>query len=304
MENKQEWLQERKKYIGGSDIGGILALKDSYKTPLDVYLSKISQEEKVEEELSEPAYWGNRLEDIVAEEYSIRTKTTLSQENRLLNHKEYPFLAANVDRWVNDEYLLECKTAGFMMNKNWGEEESEDIPPSYYAQVAWYSAIANVKKVDIAVLIGGQKFKIYTYNKDTQFEDNLIKKGVNFWKNHVEKRIPPAPVNFDDLKLLYPESANRGVYATEEIERMLSEMKVLKEQEKGINKALDELKFSVQSFMQDNEVLLNGNDKKIATWKSSAIRRLIDAAKLEAEYKEAYKACSKLSSPSRTFLVK
>ncbi len=114
MENRQGWLEKRKTYLGGSDIGAILGV-NSYKTPLDVYFSKIN-EEPTEEIESEPAYWGNRLEDIIAKEYSIRTKTILSQENRLLNHKEYPFLAANVDRWVGDrEYILECKTAGFMM---------------------------------------------------------------------------------------------------------------------------------------------------------------------------------------------
>ena len=69
--------------------------------------------------------------------------------------------------------------------------DSDSIPESYLVQSAWYAAICDVPKVDIAVLIGGQNFKIYTYERNKEFEEKLIKIACNFWYDHVEKRIPP-----------------------------------------------------------------------------------------------------------------
>ena len=43
MDNKIEWLKERKTYIGGSDIGAILGA-NKYMSAMDVYLDKISEE--------------------------------------------------------------------------------------------------------------------------------------------------------------------------------------------------------------------------------------------------------------------
>lgn len=39
MEERLEWLRERQKGIGGSDIGAILGL-NKYKTAFEVYLEK------------------------------------------------------------------------------------------------------------------------------------------------------------------------------------------------------------------------------------------------------------------------
>lgn len=45
-----------------------------------------------------------------------------------------------------------------------GEVGTDQIPEVYkYQQVAYYAAITGVSRVDIAVLIGGQDFRIYQY---------------------------------------------------------------------------------------------------------------------------------------------
>ena len=43
IQNRQEWLRERKTYIGGSDIGAILGLS-SFNSALDIYLAKVSED--------------------------------------------------------------------------------------------------------------------------------------------------------------------------------------------------------------------------------------------------------------------
>lgn len=66
-----EWLEDRRKGIGGSDVGTILGL-NKWKSPYQLWLEKTGQVE-LDESNSEPAYWGNVLEEIVAKEFTERT---------------------------------------------------------------------------------------------------------------------------------------------------------------------------------------------------------------------------------------
>ncbi len=189
MQTREEWLKERKTYIGGSDIGAIID-ESKWKTSLDVYLDKISDEIDCGD-ASEAARWGNILEPVVADEYSRQTGFNIELAPNLIRHTRYPHLAANIDRWADDKkHILECKTARFI-SKEWGEQYTDTIPVTYLCQVAWYASICDVPKVDIAVLFGGQEFRIYTYMRNIEFEDKLIRIADNFWSNNVLKRIPP-----------------------------------------------------------------------------------------------------------------
>lgn len=189
MKTREEWLRERKQYLGGSDLGALIG-ESKWKTAVDVYLDKISEEINLDDP-SEAARWGNILEPVVAEEYARKTGFEVEITPEPIRHPKYSYLAANIDRWADGKkHILECKTARFI-SKEWGEQYTDQIPSSYLCQVAWYAAICNVPKVDIAVLFGGQEFRIYTYERNTEFEDKLIRIADNFWNNNVLKRIPP-----------------------------------------------------------------------------------------------------------------
>ena len=77
--NKTEWLQERQKGIGGSDAGAILGV-NKWKTPFQVYLDK-TEPITEEQEQHEAAYWGNQLEDMVAKEFTNRTRKKVRKRN-------------------------------------------------------------------------------------------------------------------------------------------------------------------------------------------------------------------------------
>lgn len=68
---RTEWLMDRQKGIGGSDVATILGL-NKWKAPYQLWLEKTGQIE-IEESDSEPAYWGNVLEEVVAKEFTERT---------------------------------------------------------------------------------------------------------------------------------------------------------------------------------------------------------------------------------------
>jgi putative phage-type endonuclease len=302
MQNRQEWLRERKGYIGGSDLGSICGLS-SYRTALDVYLDKTSED--ISSQTNAAMRWGNLLEDVVAKEYSEVTGQRTEIEPSTIYHPEYKFLGANIDRWVGDkEYVLECKTAGFIKAKEWGDLGTDQIPESYLVQVAHYASICDVPKVDIAVLIGGQDFRIYTYNRNKELEDKLIKIAYNFWHNHIEKRIPPRCVNTRDTFNLFPQSHNCEIVAEDNIMEKWEELKAAREEENRIQTTIEKLKTDIQEFMRDYDVLIDINGNVIATWKNVAPKTLIDQKKFKEKYKEIYLQCVSYGKQTRMFLIK
>ena len=302
MKNKQEWLRERKNYLGGTDLAAICGLSP-YKTALDVYLDKTSDD--ITEETSPAMRWGNLLEDVVAKAYSEDTGYDVEIEPNTIYHPEYKFLGANIDRWAdNKRRILECKTASFLKAKEWGDLGTDQIPESYLIQNATYSAVCNIPVVDTAVLIGGQDFRIYTYNKNKELEDKIIKIGVNFWHNHIEKRIPPRCVSTRDTFNLFPQSNNKEITAKEEILAKLGELKMAKLAEEKIQKTIEKLKVEIQEFMRDYDVLIDVNGNVIATWKNTVPRSLVDLKTFKEKYREIYEKCINYGKQSRVFLIK
>lgn len=302
MENKQDWLKERKGYIGGSDISAIVGL-NKYKTAVDVFLDKTS--EVIEETTSEAAKWGNLLEDLLSKEYAKKMGVEVEKPIRPVFHPEYEFLGANIDAYVNrGEYIFECKTAGYRMADQWGEEGTDQIPESYLCQVAWYSAITKAPKVDIAVLIGGQDFRVYTYTKNKEFEDKLISIGVNFWINNVQKNIPPVATNLHDISSLYPRGNGKELKATEEIIDKLNRFKMMNEEKSALEKTLEVIKKNIQEYMQDYDILVDENGNVLSTWKNTSPRAGIDLKRFKQECQDIYLKYANYSKSSRVFLVK
>jgi putative phage-type endonuclease len=311
--NKQEWLEERKTYIGGSDLGSILGI-NNFRTELDVYFEKTS-EGVAENTAGEAAYWGTVLEDVVAQEYAKRTGFKIEKPAGLIRHSEYPFIACNLDYWVIDNesntHILECKTANQMKVTCWGEEGTNQIPESYLYQVAYYAAITGINRVDIAVLIGGQDFRIYRYDKDEIMEDKLIRVAKKFWNNHVIAGVPPKPKNDKDAAKLYPKANGLEVRADDIVLTKVQVLQDLKAREKTISEEIKDLQLCIKDYMQDAEFLVGNCDEEgetrgkcYATWKNSAGRTSVDTKKLKAEYSDIYQECLKTNNSYRIFSLK
>ena len=306
QDNKEKWLKERKTYIGGSDLGSILGI-NNFRTALDVYFEKTS-EGIVEEATNDAAYWGTVLEDVVAAEYARRTGFKIEKPAGLIRHNEYPFIACNLDYWVIDNegnsHILECKTANQLKVTCWGEEGTNQIPESYLYQVAYYAAITGADRVDIAVLIGGQDFRIYRYDKDEVMESKLLRVARKFWNNHVIVGDPPKPRTQEDAAKLYPKANGLEVRADDAILEKVCVLQDLKAREKNLAEEIKDLQLCIKDYMQDGEVLVGEEGKCYVTWKNAQGRQSVDTKKLKSEYSDIYQECVKESGSYRVFTLK
>lgn len=197
---REEWLQERRKGIGGSDAAKVLGVS-RWGGPLSVYLEKKGL--YVPEDPGEPAYWGTVLEDVVAREFEKRSGLRVQRQNKIFTHPDYPWMLANIDRRiVGQNKGLECKTASNFMGDEW---EGDELPDAYYIQIQHYMAVMGWEACWVACLIGGQRYVQKEVQRNPELINTIIEKEREFWEEHFLKDVPPPVTPFDNPNSLWPE---------------------------------------------------------------------------------------------------
>lgn len=143
-----DWLKLGQSGIGGSDVAAILGLS-KWRTPLDVYNSKVG--EVSDEEDNASMEWGRRLGPVIRQAYSDKTGRAVECLGHIFRSGEHPFMIANVDGLCADR-VLEIKTS--RSGADWGEEGTDEIPEYYLTQVHHYMTVTRMELCDVAVLIG------------------------------------------------------------------------------------------------------------------------------------------------------
>jgi len=174
-----DWLEYRRLGIGGSDASVVCGI-NQYKSPVELYMEKIGMLHP--QEAGEAAYWGNRLENLVREEFTLRTGLEVTLANQILQSEAYPFMLANLDGIVESPdhgtCIFEAKTAGAFMSGHW---ENGQLPDAYMLQIQHYMAVTGYAGAYVAVLIGGNNFKWLFTKRDEELITFLIQLESDFW---------------------------------------------------------------------------------------------------------------------------
>jgi len=297
---REDWLKLRMAGIGGSEIAGIAGMS-RYSSPLKVYLDK-TEGSRTEE--NEAMYWGNELEDVVAREFAKRTGMKCKNVNYVLQHKDNPWMMANLDRTVGkgkDLAILECKTAGHFAAGDWADGKT---PEAYQMQVAWYMAVTGIKKAFIAVLIAGQRFEWRELQHDQAVEDHLITLGARFWQL-VEDRTAPSmdgsDVADEYLQKKYRDATHTSVELDAGAQFLLDQYNRSKEIIDQQTTVRAMAKQNLEALIGHNEVATNGG-KQVITWKEQSANRF-DTTRFKADHPQMADAYTNTTS-GRVFRVK
>lgn len=209
-QNREQWLEERRKGIGGSDAAKLLGYS-RWGGPFSVWNEKVNG---VYSEVSdaEAVHFGNVLEDVVAREFEARSGLKVHRINSIITSKEHPFMLANIDRKISGQNVgLECKTANARKADEWKDDE---LPSAYYCQVQHYNAVMGWDGCWIACLIGGQRFVHKFVPRKEDFIRDMIAVEKAFWENYVMTKTAPALTLFDDATAL-PQTEDTMLDATE-----------------------------------------------------------------------------------------
>ncbi|MBD0440592.1 recombinase [Acinetobacter baumannii] len=312
--DREKFLENRKKGIGGSDVAAILGFSP-YKSPYQLWLDKTGRSEQSEQ--NESAHFGNLLEDVVAKEFSRRSGMKVQRVKQQLFLKDYPWALGNIDRAVinpeisgnvrfkdgalTTDQLLECKTASEYMSKLFGEQDTDQIPDYYLTQCLWYLMITGCQVIHLAVLIGGNKFRMYRIERDEDLIKSIFNQVKAFWFNHVLADVPPEPTCFDDVLHRWSKHViGKQVEATRDHLKLAEELIKVQQAKKDAEAREEAIKLEIATSMQDAEMMIS-QGKAICTYKAQSSTRIDTKVLKEKEPELFEKYCS--TSSTRVFRI-
>lgn len=293
----EQWLEQRRKGIGGSDASSIIGL-NPWSSPYTVWADKLGK--LPEKEDSEAMRLGRDLEYYVAERFTEATGKKVRRENAILYNSDYPFAHANVDRMVvGEDAGLECKTTSVLNLKRF---KNGAYPDTYYVQCVHYMMVTGCKKWYLAVLILGKEFVVFEIERDEEEIQALAKSEEAFWKC-VETKTPPmtdgTEATTKTISAIYTESNDDtvGLFA---YERDLAEYMALSVQIKALEERKNEVVNKVKVFM--NEAGKGESDRYKVSWTGSE-RKSFDANKFAQDHKDMELSKYYKKTTVRTFRV-
>ncbi len=184
--------------IGASEISAIAGM-NPYASPWDIWLVKTGQKEPFAG--NDKTDWGHRLEPVIRQAYADQTHAMIYVPPASLFHEQTPWARATPDGITLDPFvtqigdgedragwdsLLQIKNVGTWVEKAW-----RDAPPAYVQlQEQFELYVTGLMRADVACLIGGSDFRVYTIHRDDKMIADLVTIAADFWRL-VETRTAP-----------------------------------------------------------------------------------------------------------------
>jgi predicted phage-related endonuclease len=191
--------------LGASDIGCVLGLTASWKSPIELFYQKLDPALCMQEE-NIFMFFGSEQEEWICDKYQYWSGTTKSlmenfragkmikkvqRVNAYIQNPNYPWLFVSLDRKINkdengEEGLLEAKwISGWVANKFIG-----GIPPSHMAQVQTQLLVSEITYGDLATVVDGHTFDVYGFKPDQEIFDAIITKDKRFLEPGIGRADP------------------------------------------------------------------------------------------------------------------
>lgn len=262
---REEWLEERRKCIGGSDAAVIVGM-NPYVSPYMLWADKTGK--LPEKEDNEAMRQGRDFEEYVASRFTENTGKKVQKMNYMLKSSKYPFASANIDRKIVGEKAgLECKTTSVLNLKRFKDGE---YPENYYVQCMHYMAVTGYQKWYLAVLILNKDFMVFEIERDEEEIKALMGAEERFWRDYIETNTPPLLDGLEAttkaMNQLYPRSnlEKKELYEESAIQRYLQ----LKKQVSDLEKEKERYEQILKQEMENSETGVCG--KYTVNWKNKS----------------------------------
>lgn len=324
---EEQWLEWRRKGIGGSDAAAILGISP-FATARDLYYDKLKIlpfEEGEDNWVAKRV--GHLLEDLVAEIFAKKTGYRTYQVKKMFYHPQYPWMLADVDYFVElpdgTTAILEIKTTNYNAKDHWWRDGEPVVPINYETQGRHYMCVTNIDRVFYCCLYGNNQEEVIIRDiqRDNDYEDELIVLESDFWNGNVLLQIPPpyteegelvlnsikkhfgpADVNAPDVELSMPVSSC--------VLRFI-ELQAEKKEADAVSKTLEKEMKRLQGLIVAEmgrcctAQCAAGGDNFIITYKPSQSMTITkdNLFRLQAQHPEIYEEYA-TASVSRRFYVK
>ena len=185
LASREDWLNKRTSYVGGSEAAALVG-KNPYMTNIDLYRIKTGQQAKENIDSKDYVIYGHNAEPHLRELFALdypQYKVGYIDNNIWLNDR-YPFAHASLDGWLTDpegrKGILEIKTTNILQSMQ-KEKWDHRIPDNYYCQVLWYMGVTGF---DFAILKAQLKYDydgdVFLTTKHYQIERSDVEDDINY----------------------------------------------------------------------------------------------------------------------------
>lgn len=298
---REEWLEYRRRGIGGSDVAAVFGLSP-YLTARDLYYDKIGVATPIDNEEN----WvqlevGKLLEELVAKIFSLKIGRPVYKTQEMFYHPLYPFMLADVDFFVdmpdNQTAILETKTTHYNNRAQWWDGENGIVPKHYELQVRHYQCVLNLDLAFTCCLYANSEDDVIIRRVDrhSDMEQEIVYMEKAFWENHVQARVPPPYTERGDLVLQSVEHQmaaaepidtiamldNRVQAIVERYMALQKQKESLSIQMKAVDNAMKKLKASILMEMGSNCKATCGTDSPYVISNTPTSRTTISKESLE-----------------------
>lgn len=293
---------DRTAFIGGSDVSAILGVSP-WKSPFQLYQEKIGAFcEEITREKQRLFDRGHRWEPVVVEMLvddllDRGHDVQIIDRNARYQDPEFPFLACELDLELlidGEEHNAEIKTVSPFAAKAWGEQDTDEIPLYYAAQVMHGLMVKPRKRAIVAALIGVDDLRLHQIERDEETIAAIRAKEVEFWRR-VQERDAPEPTTADDVKWLYARDGGIVMEADEELVRLCEEIRQGKDIAKQCDSRIETLSTRLKCAMGHSSTLVY-QGQKLATWKSNK-----DSVK--TDWEQAFEILQKIAEANAEEIV-
>lgn len=300
---RAEWLAERRKGIGGSDIPVLMGVSD-YTSEYELWLDKTGRSEPEQTEAMRRGHW---LEPHVVDYFVAQTGIAVRRCG-LVAHKENPILRVTPDRNTDDGGCLEVKT----------------LDPRAKVAAEWRDGVARHAYVQgqYALLVTGRTriwFAAYAldrrpmirgpYERDEPLIERMANRATFWWNTYVKTDVPP-PVDLDrltdeEISLRWPKAEKGSTHESQwpaYLRQMLEEREELKDRAKEIKDRADEIDRALKAEIGDAESLLIG-DRPVMTLKTYQNNPVVDPD-LQNDHPAIYQKYIKRGTHRRIHVLK
>jgi predicted phage-related endonuclease len=160
----------------------------------------------------------------------------------------------------------------------WGPAGTDEVPQQYLLQVMWTMGVTDLPCADLAVLIGGDDFRIYNFFRDPELEGHLFEAAEKWWRDHVVAGVPPRLDGSESaskwLADRFPREKEPLLRATSEIEQMVNTLREYEVQAEAATGRVDTVKNHLRAVIGE-ATGVEGLFGKI-TWKKSKDGERVD----------------------------
>ena len=236
---------------------------------------------------------GIYLEKTVGKMFSDKMGLKIRMCSRTMVSKDWPLAQAHIDAKIQGEDVgLELKTASEFKKKEWSEhmDPNPRIPIEYRCQINHYLYVSGWKYFWLAVLIGGNDFRVFKIERDEKEIQEQIEEVKSFHENYVAKGISPPARTPDEALYQFPfaDQTEESIIADKTLLELIAEGKAISLEEKEVKYRKEANRKDIQNIMKSASVAVDpGTNKEVVTWKNGT-RSDIDRKKLQKEMPELW----------------